>query len=144
MRLGETPASLRVTASWRPCLSLTKWTGFLLPSLTLMTIFYEEVFLVLKVQVGIQVESISSHGEQRVWRMEFNGPRYRTVHCLGNVYFLVCFYLYLILYVSVYSMSPESFVIFKLLLLLLFTFEWSVWNFTLKTITWSELFCTII
>lgn len=63
---GETLASLRVTASWRPCLSPTKWTGFLLPPLTLMTIFYEEVFLVLKVQVGIQVESISSHGEQRV------------------------------------------------------------------------------
>lgn len=73
-----------------------------------MTIFYEEVFLVFKVQVGIQVESISSHGERRVWRMEFNGPRYRTEHCLRNVYFLVLNF-YLILYVGVYSMSPEGF-----------------------------------
>lgn len=70
-----------------------------------MTIFYEEVFLVFEVQVGIQVESISSHGEQRVLRMEFNGPRYRTVQCLGNVYFLVFLNLYLILYVRVYSIS---------------------------------------
>lgn len=97
-----------MSASWRPCVSLTKWTGVSPAASHINDYFYEEVFLVLKVQVGIQVESISSHGEQRVWRMELEGPRYRSVHRLGNVYVLVILNLYLILYVSVYSISPEG------------------------------------
>lgn len=88
-----------------------------------MTIFYEEVFLVLKVQVGIQVESYLLS-----WRAACmaDGVEWPTLqNCLGNVYFLVFLNFYFILYVSVYSISPESFFVFKLLLLL-FTIEWSV------------------
>lgn len=97
--------------------------------------------LVLKVQVGIHLESISSYSKQCQWHMEYIGPWcYSTIYCFWNVFFIVFIILYTDVFLFIfYSVCrclqndpwKNHFSFF------FFTFSWSVSKFTLKIITWS-------